>query len=212
MVLVNVLAGALLVGLAEPIVRLLFEGGNFHPGATRSVASALVYLAPGLVAFSGTSILARAFYAVGDTRVPMQISLFCLGTNVVLSVLFALAMREAGLALANTLTSTVNLLLLGYALKKKFPKLDFGPLTKDGGRLVGAAVGAGLVAWGSSKGWREWQGESGLGVRLMAVFGPALMAGGAYFGFLWWARVNACRAFLGTVFEKVRKAGRTGGR
>ncbi|MBL9127479.1 MAG: murein biosynthesis integral membrane protein MurJ [Verrucomicrobiales bacterium] len=205
LVLVNVLAGALLVGLAEPIVRLLFEGGLFHAGATRSVASALAFLAPGLVGFSGTSILARAFYAVGDTKVPMQISLFCLALNVVLSMFFALAMREAGLALANTLTSTLNLLLLAYALRKKMPKLDFGPLLREAGWVVATAVVAGAVAWGLSAGWSAWQGERGFGIRLVAVFGPATLGAVAYFGVLWGIRVPSCRAVLGTAFARLRK-------
>jgi putative peptidoglycan lipid II flippase len=207
LVMVNALAGGLLVGLAEPMVRLLFEGGIFHAGATQSVASALVYLAPGLVAFSGTGILARAFYAVGDTRVPMQISLFCLATNLVLSVLFVLAMREAGLALANTLTSTMNLLLLGYGLRRKFPKLDFGPMWREAPWLVGGAVGAGVAAWALSQGWERWQGADGVWVRLVAVFGPATIAAAGYFGVLWLGRVRSCRAFFGIVMGRLRKSG-----
>ena len=40
-------------------------------------------LAPGLVAFSLVNILARAFYALGDTNTPMRISIFCLAAKVV---------------------------------------------------------------------------------------------------------------------------------
>ncbi len=203
--LINLLAGALLLGLAEPMVRLLFEGGFFHAGATQSVSQALMYLAPGLVAFSGTSILARAFYAVGDTKVPMQISLFCLGVNLVLSMLFVLAMRESGLALANTLTSTLNVLLLGYALRKKFPKLDFGPVFRDAPWIGGAAlVTAGLV-WALSEIWQQWQGVEGLLERLVAVFGPATVGAAFYLGFLWWKGVKPCRAVMGEVGARVRR-------
>jgi len=205
--LINLLAGALLLGLAEPIVRLLFEGGIFHAGATQSVARALMYLAPGLVAFSGTSILARAFYAVGDTKVPMQISLFCLGVNLVLSVLFVLAMREAGLALANTLTSTLNLALLGYALRRKFPKLDFGPIFREAPWILGTALGTAGLVCGLSEIWQRWQGVDGVGVRLVAVFGPATVGAGVYLGFLWWKELASCRAFLGVLLAKGRQFG-----
>ncbi|MGE4181728.1 MAG: murein biosynthesis integral membrane protein MurJ [Limisphaerales bacterium] len=209
--LINVLAGALLFGLAEPIVRLLFEGGVFHAGATRSVAQALMFLAPGLVAFSGTSVLARAFYAVGDTRVPMQISLFCLGMNVILSVLLVLALRESGLALANTVTATVNMALLAYALRRKFPKLDFGPVTREAPWILGAAVGAGGLAWGASLGWQRWQGVNGLGVRGLAVLGPALLASGAYLGFLAWKGVPSCRDLLGILVDRMKRSVRRPG-
>ena len=72
---VNLVAAALLVALAEPIMRLLFERGEFTAAATGRASFALVCLAPGLVAFSAVNVLARAFFALGDTKTPMKISL-----------------------------------------------------------------------------------------------------------------------------------------
>ena len=66
---VNLIAAVLLVVLAEPIVRLLFEHGDkFTAASTARASFALVCLAPGLVAFSTVNVLARAFYALGDTQ------------------------------------------------------------------------------------------------------------------------------------------------
>jgi putative peptidoglycan lipid II flippase len=78
LILINMLASALLTFLAVPIVRLLFERGQFTPLSTQRVAFALMFLAPGLIAFSAINILARAFFATGDTKTPMKISVFCL--------------------------------------------------------------------------------------------------------------------------------------
>jgi putative peptidoglycan lipid II flippase len=62
----NLIAAVLLVVLAEPIVRLLFEnGGKFTAASTMRAAFALECLAPGLVAFSTVNVLARAFYRAG---------------------------------------------------------------------------------------------------------------------------------------------------
>ena len=77
----NLIAAAISLALAEPIVRLLFERGKFGPGATTRVALALACLAPGLLMFSMNNILARAFYALNDIKTPMKISVFCLGLN-----------------------------------------------------------------------------------------------------------------------------------
>ena len=74
----NLIAAILLIVLAEPIVRLLFERGAFTAASTDRATFALICLAPGLVAFSTVNILARAFYAVGDTQTPMKISIACL--------------------------------------------------------------------------------------------------------------------------------------
>src|SRR6185312_13588259 len=82
---VNLIAAAMLVALAEPIMRLLFERGQFTAASTDRAAFALVCLAPGLVAFSAVNVLARAFYALGDTKTPMKISIVCLFLNLILA-------------------------------------------------------------------------------------------------------------------------------
>src|SRR5207247_1001462 len=64
----NLIASAVALSLAEPIVRLIYEHGKFGPDATRRVALALACLAPGLLMFSTNNILARAFYALGDIK------------------------------------------------------------------------------------------------------------------------------------------------
>ena len=191
---VNLLAAALLSGLAHPIVRLLFEGGRFHAAATQSVAAALVFLGPGLVAFSTTNILARAFYAVGDTRVPMQISVFCLATNVVLSLIFVFSLEAAGLALANTLTAILNAALLGHALRRKFPRLDYSGLKSDGLRSAGAAVVALVTAMAVSHLWESRLGGQHLATRVGAVFAPASVAAAVYFAVALAIGVRSCRA------------------
>ncbi len=205
---VNLLAGALLAALAEPIVRLLLEGGRFHATDTGNVAQALLFLSPGLVAFSATNILARAFYAVGDTRVPMQISVFCLATNAILSVIFALPLHAAGLGLANTLTAVANAGLLAYALRRKFPKLDYSKLGNDTVRMLAAAAAAGLVAWGLAHLWQATIGADTLLRRTGAVFLPALAASALYFSGLWFGKVTAAQEILtaaGRALGRLRK-------
>src|SRR4029077_11787955 len=127
---INLLATILLVGLAEPMIRLLFQHGEFDVAATARTGRALVALAPGLLAFSGVNILARAFYALGDTRTPMKVSIFCLVLNALLTLPLVWFLREAGLGLANTLTALLNLGLLAFALRKKIAKLEWQELRR----------------------------------------------------------------------------------
>src|SRR5262249_56842860 len=87
MIFINALAAVLLFTLAEPIVRLLFERGEFNIQSTRDASLAVVCLAPGLVAFSMVNILARAFYALGDTGTPMRISVACFAINLLVVLL-----------------------------------------------------------------------------------------------------------------------------
>ncbi len=177
----NLIASVLLVVLAEPIVRLLFEHGEkFTAVSTARVSFALMCLAPGLVAFSTVNILARAFYALGDTRTPMKISIVCLAINFAISCLLIKPLREGGPGIANIFTSLINVGLLLFALRKKLARLDMSPLRATTLPL-GIAVGlAGFVAWESWRLWESALGHQTLVLKIGAVFVPAIGASLVY--------------------------------
>ncbi|MDR3458397.1 MAG: murein biosynthesis integral membrane protein MurJ [Verrucomicrobiae bacterium] len=172
----NLIASVLLVTLAEPIVRLLFERGQFTGASTVRVSYALICLAPGLVMFSTVNILARAFYALGDTKTPMKISLVCLVINFAAAAALLGPLAEGGPGLANLLTSALNVSLLLFALRKKLGKLEMESLRHNLLWLVCLALLAGLFSY---LGWRQWENHLGHGnllLKLGAVFVPALSA------------------------------------
>jgi len=179
-IFLNLIASVLLVTLAEPIVRLLFERGAFTGGSTVRVAYALTCLAPGLVMFSTVNILARAFYALGDTQTPMKISIVCLTVNFAVTCALLKPLREGGPGIVNTLTSCLNMGLLLFALRKKLGKLELESLRKSLPTLALMTIFAGLVAWES---WRLWEssiGHGNMALKIGAVFVPAGIAGLAY--------------------------------
>jgi putative peptidoglycan lipid II flippase len=176
----NLIASVLLVTLAEPIVRLLFERGEFTGASTVRVSYALICLAPGLVMFSTVNILARAFYALGDTRTPMKVSLVCLIINFAAAALLLGPLAEGGPGIANLLTSALNVSLLVFALRKKLGKLEMEPLRQNLLQLLPLTLLAGLFAWQS---WRLWEihlGHGNLLLKIGAVFVPAIAAGLLY--------------------------------
>jgi putative peptidoglycan lipid II flippase len=185
----NLIASVLLVVLAEPIVRLLFEHGDkFTAASTARVAFALTCLAPGLVAFSTVNILARAFFALGDTRTPMKISLVCLAINFVISCILILPMREGGPGVANTFTSLINVSLLLFALRKKLGRLEMQSLRDTLRPLALATILAGVIAWCGWHAWEKSLGHETLALKIGAVFVPAGIAGGIY-----WLTALACK-------------------
>jgi len=180
LIFLNMIASALLVALAEPIVRLLFERGNFTAHATGEASLALTCLAPGLVAFSTVNIFARAFYALGDTQTPMKISIFCLIVNLVLAAALVERYRQGGLGIANTMTSLVNVGLLLCALRKKLGKLEMEPLRNATALLICMGILGGAIAY---EGWQLWEanlGHATLALKIGAVFVPAIAAGIVY--------------------------------
>jgi len=179
----NLIASALLVVLAGPIVRLLFERGKFTEESTVRVTFALACLAPGLVAFSTVNILARAFYALGDMKTPMKISIVCLALNLVFAICLVVPLRQGGLGIANTLSAGLNVGFLFYALRKKpasAGRLEFRELRRTLLPLAAAAVIAGVVAWAAGRGWERWIGHGALPQKIGAVFVPAALAASAY--------------------------------
>ncbi|MGH7943245.1 MAG: murein biosynthesis integral membrane protein MurJ [Limisphaerales bacterium] len=199
LIFVNVISSALLVSLAEPIVRLLYEHGKFTHDSTLRVAGALEYLAPGLVMFSTVNILARAFYALGDTRTPMKISIVCLALNLAIAIVLLVPFhqRERGPAIANTLTSCVNVALLLFALRKKMGVLEMEELQRTALWLAWLGLLAGIIAL---VGWNFWDkklGHATLALKVGAVFGPAIAAAGFY----WLAAMAAKIPAAAEIFE-----------
>ncbi len=182
LIFVNLLASALLVALAEPMIRFLFERGKFDADSTYKSAQALMFLGPGLVAFSVTNILARAFYALGDVKTPMRISVFCLVTNLAITFAVIWKFRQAGMGFANTLTALVNVTLLFYALRRKLKTLELAELRRHLLVLLGAAAMAGGTAWWLAQWWSRAIGHETLWQRAGEVFVPMTIASLLYLG------------------------------
>ena len=204
---VNLVAAALLVALAEPIMRLLFERGQFTEGSTERAAFALVCLAPGLVAFSTVNVLARAFYALGDTKTPMKISLICLALNLMLAAILIVPLKQGGLGIANTVTSVCNVTLLLFALRKKLGKLEMESLRSTVRPLTLTALLACVAAWCMWMHWEQWLGHATLLLKIGAVFVPAALAGGIYWFIALQLKIPAAKemtAFALTKFKRFK--------
>jgi len=202
LIFVNGFAAVLLGVLAEPIVRLLFEGGKFTAASTMNCAGVVLGLAPGLIAFSLVNILARAFYATGDTTTPMRISVVCLLLNILLSLALIFPLRGLGLGLANSITATLNAGLLAYALRKKLGRLDWGTLRGPLASIAGALLVAGWVAGSLGNWWTSQFGHANKWLCLGEVFVPATAAGIVYFALGCWLRIPAARDLWRVVLRR----------
>jgi putative peptidoglycan lipid II flippase len=125
-----------LIALKTPIINLLFQRGVFDYTATEMTARALFCYSVGLWAIAGVRTIVPAFYSLQDTWTPLKIAVICLVTNVVLNAAFIYftPLQHAGLALATSLSSMLNLFLLFWKLGPKLggTGLDktIGPIAK----------------------------------------------------------------------------------
>jgi putative peptidoglycan lipid II flippase len=203
----NLAASILLTLLAEPIIRLIFEHGKFDLTSTYRAALALKFLAPGLVLFSVVNVLARAFYALGDTRTPMLISVICLSLNLVFVFWLISPLRQAGLGFANTLSAAFNVWLLIHALRRKLPKLDFTLLLSPLKCMLISGLLTGGVAWLSLRLWVRWIGHGHLAARLGEVFVPLVLAALVYAAMCLWLRVPQAVKLWGLFARTEQPAG-----
>jgi putative peptidoglycan lipid II flippase len=180
MLLLAIPASLGLILLRQPLIVLLFQHGEFTAESTTLVAWALLWYALGLVGHCLVELLARAFYALHDTRTPVAVGVVVMSLNVVFSVLFsALFTRlgwppHGGLALANTLATALEAAGLWVFMRRRLDGLE-GKYVLQGSLQALAAslvMGLGLAAWlRLSSNYPAW-----------LVVGGGLVVGGLLFG------------------------------
>jgi putative peptidoglycan lipid II flippase len=193
-----------LIILREPIVKLLFERGAFGEMTTQRTAEALLYYALGLWAFSGARIVISAFYALQDTKTPVRLAVVSLLVNMVLSVVLMGPLRHGGLALATSLASAVNLVLLSRALRKRLGGINGRGIVRSAlWSCLSSAVMGGMIALGTL--WAMPACEASPWYLLAWVVGS--VAGGAllYGGSAWLFRCPELSALVRLVRGAVVK-------
>jgi len=169
-----------LILLGEPIIALLFEGGEFTAQSTGLAAWALTWYGAGLIAHSIVEVITRAFFALKDTRTPVLVGAAAMILNVALSLtltpLFSSLgwMPHGGLALANTLATAIEMVVLTLILRRRLNGLNARMMFDSGWRSALAAMGMGLAVLG----WLQWVAVPRWGTGL----GGMLVGAGVFFG------------------------------
>lgn len=149
-----------LVVLSGPLISTLFQSAVFDAGDVRMSARSLVAYGLGVVPFLLIKVVAPGYYARQDTRTPVRFAVIALAVNLVMSLILAMPLRHAGLALATSLAAAVNAFLLLYGLGRAgiyrvprgWPALLLKTSTAGG-------VMALLLWWGSGSA-EQWIGMS----------------------------------------------------
>ena len=128
-----------LIVLRLPLVQLLLQRGAFTADSTQAVAYTLQFFALGLAAHSALEIVTRAFYALHDTRTPVIVGAAAMGLNVILSLLLIGPLAQGGLALANSIATTLETLALAWLIRGRLGGIE-------GRRVWRALLRSGLAA------------------------------------------------------------------
>ena len=148
---VAVPASVLFVTLAEPLVVLIFQRGQFGPLAATETARALVAQGLGIWMVAAVRQLLSAFYALGDTRTPAWISLLDFGVFLALALALRPHFGHVGISFAVSGASLAQMLLLWWRLGHRTPEIDTRGVLRSGLLTLAASVPAAAAAWGLAR-------------------------------------------------------------
>jgi len=124
---VGVPASIGLMVLAEPVIHWsfysmpasLFHIKAFSLDAVSRTTFVLIFYSIGIWSYGAVQITNRAFYSLKDMVTPVKVGIYTVMANFILNIILVFPLKESGIALATTVSSILNLVILLYVLGKK---------------------------------------------------------------------------------------------
>jgi len=142
--LLSIPATVALVMIAEPIITVMFQRGEFGVLETTATYRALIAFAVGLPAFILVKILAPAFFAHQDTKTPFKIAMVCIGVNLFFNLALMSSLRHVGMALATSIAGWVNVIFMIFILTRRSWFIIESDLIRQVGRIMLASLAMGI--------------------------------------------------------------------
>ncbi|OZV13371.1 murein biosynthesis integral membrane protein MurJ [Tissierella sp. P1] len=135
----------ILMTMAEPIVKIVFERGAFNAEASFFTAAALGYYAMGLTSMALIPLITRAYYSIHDMKTPVVISILALVVNIIIDLTLAPIMGASGIALGTSASVILSSIIGIYDLNRR---LQFTERKDIRGILVKFSVAAVIMTTG----------------------------------------------------------------
>jgi len=134
--------------LADPLIALFFEGGEFTPKDTMATAGILRMYAVAAVGICTYRVLLPVFFALKDPYLPLRLSLvvMVLKLPVALGLMYPLGFGLDGLPLSHAVTVSLEVLVMIWVLSKRMGGWAPGFWSQQM-RILAASAGMGLVVW-----------------------------------------------------------------
>ncbi len=141
-------AGVALMILAQPVIKLLFQRGEFTEFSTQRATIILQMYCLGMWAYFSNHILLRAFFAIKEPRKPLILACCLAGLNVTLVVIGIFTpLKGAAVGLATTITSSLNALLLTYYLRRRWGQIGAKKIAISLIRIALATTVMAVAVW-----------------------------------------------------------------
>jgi putative peptidoglycan lipid II flippase len=203
-------AGIGLAVVSQPVIRLLFEHGEWTGTDTAGTAWALALFSVGLASHTVLEVLVRAYYALHDTWTPVKIGTATMALNIVLSLVLIQVFGGTdsthfergpfgGLALAMSIATTIESTALWIILRRRIGGIDERRVIGGAARTLIASLvmagAAGLFLWALPD----------LAALFRAV-GAMAVGGAVFWGSALLLRVDEATALPRLVLRRVRSA------
>jgi putative peptidoglycan lipid II flippase len=164
------------VALSTPIVRLVYQRGDFDAESTRQVSEALFWFSFSLPVSGITLLLTRSFFSLQRPWLPTKYALISLAVNAVVSLALYEPLGIGGIVIGTTVSNIVLTLLEARRLRHDLGGLEVARTLRAAAQMVIAAAVLGIIAYGVWYGLDALLGRS-LPAQLISV-GLALALGG----------------------------------
>ncbi len=144
---INLWAGASIVALAEPVIRIIYQHGRFGIEDTLATAAVLRAYTIGIVFYALIKILGPAFYALDDTRIPVKASILSIVVSIILSLSLISHFGYISLAFSSSMAAMVNAGFLFFMLQKKLGGFGKYGLVSGIAKIIVATAISGIVTY-----------------------------------------------------------------
>jgi putative peptidoglycan lipid II flippase len=148
--------------LGRSIIGAIYQGGRFELYDTQQTALALSCYAVGLAGYSAIKVLSPSFYALGDSRTPMAVSLLSIAINfgVAYTMVRTGTLGHAGLALSTSAVALFGFVALFWLLRNRLGGIHGRALASTVTKITVASLAMGGAVWASSRLMEGWLGVS----------------------------------------------------
>ncbi len=126
--------------LREDIVRILLGSGVFGAKDILVTSDILGFFVIGVFAQSVIPVLARAFYAMQDTKTPVLAGVVSVGLNIFLAFWLIGGSGISALPFSYALAGILNALMLAVFLKRKVPEFHLSSVALNFSKVVYASI------------------------------------------------------------------------
>ncbi|OLB36830.1 MAG: murein biosynthesis integral membrane protein MurJ [Acidobacteria bacterium 13_2_20CM_57_17] len=197
--------------LREPIIRVLFQHGQFVAESTRLTARALLYYAVGLPALATVKLVVPAFYSTRDTKTPVIIASISLLINIILNIVFLETflykrVQNGGPALATALATFFDFFALFIIFRIRYGPMGTMGILRSFAKISICASLMGVACWFGNY-YTGFALHSRFLVQFLVFAGLILGATALYLALAWLFRCHEIEEVYGIATRRTAGAG-----